>query len=96
MKKYDHVPMETSPNDPLVRVVKESIETITGNPPKLTTRRGWTDAAILNYYGKIPTVVYGPGDIARSHTPDEYITVEELIDGFKTYSLIAMRFCGLA
>jgi len=96
MKKFDHVPMETSPDHPLVSAVKDSIELITGAQPKMTTRRGWTDAAILNYYGKIPTVVYGPGDISRSHTPGEYITVEELIDGFKAYSLIAMKFCGLA
>lgn len=95
MKLYDHVPMETSPDDPLVRAVVNSIEKITGVPPKMTTRRGWTDAAILNYYGKIPTVVYGPGDISRSHSSDEYITVEELREGFKTYCLIALNFCGV-
>jgi acetylornithine deacetylase/succinyl-diaminopimelate desuccinylase family protein len=96
MKQYDHVPMETSPDHPLVYAVKETIEYITDAPPKLTTRRGWTDAAILNFYGKIPTVVYGPGDISRSHSPSEYITVEELYDGFRAYCLIAMKFCGLA
>ena len=61
----------------------------------MTTRRGWTDAAILNYYGKIPTVIYGPGDITRSHSSNEYITIEELWEGFKTYCLIAMDFCGV-
>jgi acetylornithine deacetylase/succinyl-diaminopimelate desuccinylase family protein len=96
MKKYDHVPMETSPEDPLVLCVKASLEAITGAPPRLTTRRGWTDAAILNYYGKIATVVYGPGDISRSHTPEEYITVEELWEGFQVYALIAAKYCQLA
>jgi acetylornithine deacetylase/succinyl-diaminopimelate desuccinylase family protein len=96
MKKYDHVPMETSPEDPLVQCVKASLEAITGAPPRLTTRRGWTDAAILNYYGKIATVVYGPGDISRSHTPEEYITVEELWEGFQVYALIAAKYCQLA
>lgn len=96
MKKYDHVPMETSSEDPLVQCVKASLEAVTGAPPRLTTRRGWTDAAILNYYGKIATVVYGPGDISRSHTPEEYITVEELWEGFQVYALIAAKYCQLA
>jgi acetylornithine deacetylase/succinyl-diaminopimelate desuccinylase len=96
MKKYDHVPMETSPEDPLVHCVKASLEAVRGVPPGLTTRRGWTDAAILNYYGKIATVVYGPGDISRSHNPHEYITVEELVEGFQVYALIAAKYCQLA
>jgi acetylornithine deacetylase/succinyl-diaminopimelate desuccinylase family protein len=95
MKKYDHVPMETSPYDPLVESVKASLKTVRGTPPGMTTRRGWTDAAILNYYGRMATVVYGPGDISRSHTPGEYITVEELVEGFRVYCLIAARYCGL-
>jgi len=95
MKIYDHVPMETPPDHPLVHAVVNSLKKIIGTLPKMTTRRGWTDAAILNYYGKIPTVVYGPGDIARSHSVDEYITVEELVEGFKAYCLISMNFCGV-
>ena len=95
MKKYYHVPMETSPDDPLVHSVTTSLEYITNSAPKMTTRRGWTDAAILSFYGKIPTVVYGPGDISRSHTPTEYITIDELVEGFKTYSLIVARYCAI-
>ena len=95
MKKYDHVPMETAPDDPLVDCVKETLELITSEAPRLTTRRGWTDAAILNFYGKIATVVYGPGDISRSHSPAEYITANELFEGFQAYALIASKYCGL-
>ena len=95
MKKYDHVPMETAPDDPLVDCVKETLEFITSEAPRLTTRRGWTDAAILNFYGKIATVVYGPGDISRSHSPAEYITANELFEGFQAYALIASKYCGL-
>ncbi len=96
MKKYDHVPMETPPDDPLVEDVKSALQYITKEPPRLTTRRGWTDAAILNFYGNIATVVYGPGNISRSHSPDEYITVDELFEGFLVYALVAAKYCGLA
>jgi acetylornithine deacetylase/succinyl-diaminopimelate desuccinylase family protein len=96
MKSYDHVPLLTSPEDQLVKSLAASMEFVLGRTPGITRRRGWTDAAILNYYGKIPTAVYGPGDITRSHTPDEYITIDELAEGFKIYSLLAGDFCQLA
>jgi len=95
MKKYDHVPLETAPDDPIVSAVRDSIKEVAGVEPILNTKRGWTDAAILNYYGKIPAVVYGPGNISRSHGPNEHITVDELLEGFKTYCMIAMRYCEL-
>ncbi len=95
MKKYDHVPMETSPQDPLVISIKEALEKVIGFPPVMTTRRGWTDAAIFNHYGKMAAVVYGPGEITRSHTPGEYITFGELAEGFKVYALTAADYCQL-
>ena len=33
-----------------------------------------------------------PENITRSHSSNEYITIEELWEGFKTYCLIAMDF----
>lgn len=35
--------------------------------------------------GSIPAIKMGPGDSARSHTPDEYITADELRDGIEGY-----------
>lgn len=96
MKEFDHVPMETDPNDPLVRSVTSALEAVIGVPPVMTTRRGWTDAAIFNYYGKMATVVYGPGAITRSHTDEEYITVDELVEGFNVFFLTAADYCRLS
>jgi len=95
MKKYDHVPMETDRNDPLVKAVVSALEEIVGFSPAMTTSRGWTDAAIFNHYGKMATVVYGPGDITRSHTDHEYITVEELVEGLSVFMLSALLYCNL-
>lgn len=95
MKKYEHVPMETDPGDPLVKAVVSALEEIIGAPPVMTRSRGWTDAAIFNHYGKMATVVYGPGDITRSHTDLEYITVEELSEGYRVFILAAFNYCGM-
>lgn len=40
-----------------------------------------SDQALL----KIPTIKMGPGKSARSHTPNEFIYLDEIKDGIKTY-----------
>ena len=38
------------------------------------------DAAVLAH-GSIPSVVFGPGDIAQAHTSDEWISLRQLEEG---------------
>jgi acetylornithine deacetylase len=37
----------------------------------------WTEAAVLVQAG-IDAVVFGPGDIAQAHAPDEFVPIEDL------------------
>lgn len=37
----------------------------------------WTEAALFSRAG-YPTIVYGPGDIARAHTADEWVALRQL------------------
>jgi len=37
----------------------------------------FSDAGVLSH-GRIPSVVFGPGDIAQAHTPDEWISLKQL------------------
>ena len=65
-------PMETDVRLPLVRKFMKA--TAQRRP------RGadfFTDAGVLSS-GGIPSVVFGPGDIAQAHTVDEWVAVEEL------------------
>ena len=96
MTHFYHAPLETSPDEPIVKAVVDSIREVSGIEPRMTTRRGWTDAAIFGHFGKIPTVVFGPGSLSRSHGKMEYITLDELEEGFRTYVAVAARFCGAA
>lgn len=96
MAHFYHAPLETPPDDPIVKAVVDSIREVSGIEPRMTTRRGWTDAAIFGHFGKIPTVVFGPGSLSRSHGKAEFITLDELEEGFRTYVSIAIRFCGVA
>lgn len=44
----------------------------------------------------IPSVKIGPGDSARSHTPDEYIGLDELSAGITTMIALCENFLGVA
>ena len=69
------VPMETNLTLPLVRQFMRSVGQ--------TKPRGvdfFCDAAVLSAAG-IPSVVFGPGDIAQAHTADEWISLAELERG---------------
>ncbi len=69
------VPLETNPKLPLVRHFLRSV----GQMRSLGVDF-FCDAAVLSA-GGIPSVVFGPGDIAQAHTTDEWISLASLERG---------------
>jgi len=94
MKQFDHIYHYTDPDTKIVKTVEKILQGHLNYKPEITRKRGWTDAATLSYYGKIPTVITGPGNISYSHKKDERIPVIDLYNYVKIYSEIAMEFCG--
>jgi acetylornithine deacetylase len=66
------LPLETNPELPLVRQFLRSL-----GQSKSAGVDYFCDAAVLADAG-IPSVVFGPGDIAQAHTADEWISLAEL------------------
>jgi len=66
------LPLETNPALPLVRQFLSSV-----GQRKPAGVNYFCDASILAQ-GGIPSVVFGPGDIAQAHTSDEWIAVDSL------------------
>lgn len=60
----------------IVRQLAESIRSVNGIA-EITSASYATDAGIYNQAG-IPTVVFGPGDIAQAHTNSEWIALDQL------------------
>jgi acetylornithine deacetylase/succinyl-diaminopimelate desuccinylase-like protein len=71
----DCLPLETNPKLPLVARFLESV-----GQRKPVGVRYFCDASVLGG-GGIPSVVFGPGDIAQAHTADEWVSVEALERG---------------
>jgi succinyl-diaminopimelate desuccinylase len=69
------VPLETNAKLPLVQKFLKSIA-----QSKPLGVHFFCDAAVLSA-GGIPSVVFGPGDIAQAHTADEWILLSELERG---------------
>ena len=75
VKDYTCPALETNPGLPWVRDFMRS-----ARQKKPLGIDYYCDAANLAGAG-IPTVVWGPGDIAQAHTADEWITIEQLERG---------------
>jgi len=69
------LPLETNPRLPLVARFLRSV-----GQRKPVGVRYFCDASVLAL-GGIPSVVFGPGDIAQAHTADEWISLEALERG---------------
>ena len=93
MKKYYHFYHFTDPNEEIVKTTVKTLKKNIGKEPEMTIKGGWTDAATLSYYGKIPTVITGPGNFSLSHTVEERVPVKDLYNYVKIYADIAEEFC---
>ena len=72
--------LETSPSLPLVRQFLAAVK-----QNRAMGADFFTDAGVLGA-GGIPSVVFGPGDIAQAHTEDEWVAVKQLERGERLLS----------
>lgn len=55
-----------------------------------------SDLRLLTELGGIPTVQYGPGDVALAHGPDEHVPLPDVQVTARTLALLALDICGVA
>ena len=55
-----------------------------------------SDLRLLVGQGGIPTLQYGPGDVALAHGPDELVPVEDIAITARALALMALDICGVA
>ena len=95
MLSMTHVPNVVKRDHPIVRSLGKAVKDQTGKPAKITTFWGWTDAALLTHYAKMPTVVFGPGG-AGAHARTEYVLTDDLLKCARIYTQTAFEVCGTA
>jgi len=71
-------PFETDENEAVVRTLARAHREATGTEPRFSGFTAWSDAENLVKKG-IPSVVYGAGDLALAHTPEERVRLPDLL-----------------
>ncbi|MDR5695384.1 MAG: M20/M25/M40 family metallo-hydrolase [Armatimonadota bacterium] len=62
----------------IVELLQEACKEVLGREAPFRGMPSWTDAQHL-YSAGIPAVIFGPGDLAVSHTPWEHVSLEEVV-----------------
>jgi succinyl-diaminopimelate desuccinylase len=89
----DGKPIETDSNDKLVTTMLEALNEVSGHKHAPGGYNQASDARIFSETG-IPIVIFGPGDPSLGHAPNEYISIDQLLEATKTYALIILRLIG--
>ncbi|WP_033295514.1 M20 family metallopeptidase [Amycolatopsis jejuensis] len=87
-------PSEISPGHPFVGFVADTFTAMTGRAPGTTGLPFTTDARFMRNQLGIPSVVFGPGDLAVAHTVDEYVEVDALVTAVGVYAGLFAGFAG--
>ncbi len=74
-------PFAIPAESPLVQKMCQAYQKALGEEPELSGMPSWTDAAHLFAAGVEP-VVFGPGDLAKCHTPEEEIELSDVVEAF--------------
>lgn len=78
----------------VVAAVGGAHASLRGAPPALIGVTYGADMGMLSSVGGVPTVLYGPGDVAWAHQADEHVPVAQLEQAAEVLAVTAMRFCG--
>ena len=84
----------TDEDDPVVSTLSGAARSLRGTAPPVRGMPFGADMRLLVNQGQVPTVLFGPGDIRRSHRPDESIRADDLVEMARILAVTAIRFCG--
>ncbi len=88
-------PSEVNPQEEIVKIAVDAIQEVMGRKPSLRAFSGFTDSRFYINQCHIPTLVFGPGQAHQSHTTDESVEVEALIQAARIYGLILAHYLSV-
>ena len=92
LRQFSQVGSEVSVDAPIVRALSGALEGA-GAPVRIEGASYWTDMALLNEAG-IPSICYGPGDIALAHGAEEWIPLGEVRQAADVMERLIVEWCG--
>jgi succinyl-diaminopimelate desuccinylase len=83
----------TPPDGPLARALSGAIAEVTGDAPAFEMCPGLLENRFYAERG-VPALAYGPGILAVSHGPREFVKIGRMLECAKIYALAAVRMLG--
>lgn len=84
-------PAETDVDDPLVRRLVAHATAVRGVTPELAGAPYGSDMRLYRGYG-VPTVMFGPGDLAQAHATDEAVEIAAVVAHARVMARLAASF----
>jgi len=80
------LPSDVATDAPIVKTLRGALER-EDVAVRIEGLSAWTDAALLNEAG-VPTVCFGPGDIALAHAAEEFVPVGEIETAQRVFTIV--------
>jgi putative selenium metabolism hydrolase len=94
VERINVYPLMTIAEDhPLVDAGVAAVKQVLGRTPKLRTWRFGVNATFMAEAG-IPTIGIGAGNEDWAHTPEEHVSVNQLVESSRIYAALIERLCG--
>lgn len=93
MATMTHGPLTIDPAHPVVKSAQKALAGVGRRGDDLTVFPAWTDGALLSREGKIPTIIWGPGELRHAHSPEENVRLEDVHLAAELYAASALEFC---
>ncbi|MCH8021493.1 ArgE/DapE family deacylase [candidate division KSB1 bacterium] len=77
----------TDVKEPIIASLSKSHHEVMGEKPKLEGVTYGSDLRLFTNHGKMPAVLYGPGDVRNAHAVNEYVSLEEVLKCTKVLAL---------
>jgi acetylornithine deacetylase/succinyl-diaminopimelate desuccinylase-like protein len=87
-----HGPMAIDPKHAFVQAAQKAMRDFELPSDDLTVFPAWTDGALLSREAKIPSIIWGPGDLKLAHTPEESIKLEDVSTAAELYAAASLYF----
>jgi len=90
-------PSEISESEEVFKIAKNAVATAVGYELTPKGFTGSNDTSWLTTVAHIPAMAFGPGDnyMSGAHGPDEWVSIDRLLDFSKIYGLMAIEGCGV-
>ena len=85
------LPSDVAVDSSIVKRLRGALER-EGVPVRIEGLSAWTDAALLNEAG-VPTICFGPGDIALAHAAEEFVPIEDIEIATRVLARVVREWC---